>query len=782
MRWVRLRLCLFLAFSLAILALWPTGAGASSLAQTDATFLSDAGGPTIIKSGYTSELPACPSGQIRNASSECEAEPPPPSPPGATSENGYGVPRSSCEDHSVTLTGSVTVEASCFHVASDGELTATGRIRVNGLDIVISKSGEFTLDPKTRRLSVSGDVDVYAGSLHIYHGDFSWDLAKQIALAVPKDLEIKGLPVGGEITLSLTPGGVRALANATIGRAPYSVSGTIALSLRLESGLELSSFKLELASELPIDSLVVHRADLAYRNTSAGEEWKGAVEVELPDKGPDVKGCLTILGGAISDVALKLSHINEPLGEIVYLQSLGLDVQLAPKPSATGMIGLSAGPEIEGHTAAELDGSLKAEIGDPFILEAKGTLSLVDDKLADARMTATIPGGVSFEGTLAESLLMFHVEGKVSGEVTAKSFEAEGEVKMRAPIVSASGYGLVDDSGLAGCALAKIGLGPLGVSVTIGVAHRWDGENSLFEDSCGFGRLSSALIRAGSADLPGGADMVPVPPGTRQVNLVVHGSHGPPEVQLTEGKASALALPESEGEFGGTAYLAIANPTKDETDIAIAKPPSGTIELTAAPRQPALLGVSSSLPLPASQVSVKLLRLGPRRYRLIWSARAIQGQTLTFEDMNRRGRMQLPSTASPQGARDFSALDDGGSRAQSLRIVVKQNGLVREIIDGPGFTPAPVRLMAPRVSVSLRGAAALVRWTGVAGARSYRVWIATSNGRHLFFALDGLSRTVPLKGARSVRASVRGVGAGMELGRAGEGIARRRASRPSRGR
>ncbi len=729
----------------------------------------------LVEGGATSELPACPAGQIRSASFECEAAPPPPPPPAATSDDGFGIPTPTCADHSVTLVGSITVDASCFHVGGDGELTATGRIRVNGLDI-ISGSGGFTLDRKKLQLSASGRVDIYAGSLHIYHGALSWELTKQLSLGVPKDLEIRGLPVSGEITASLTPGGVLALANATVGSVPYKVSGTIDLKLKLDSGLELSSFKLELASDLPIESLVVHKASLAYERGSAGEEWKGAVLVELPDEGPDIAGSLTVRRGSISEVALHVSGINEPLGEVAYLQSLGLDVELAPKLSATGSIGLSAGPAIDGHMAVELEGSLKAQIGDPFVLEAEGSLSLIDDRLADAKVTATIPGGVSFEGDLRASLLVFHLEGKVSGEVTAKSFEAEGGVTIDAPGIKASGRGLVDNVGLAGCASAKIGVTVagefIGKTVTIGGAHRWSGENSLFDDSCGFGGLQSVL-RAGSSALPGRAATVSVPPHTSQVNLMVRGAGAPPEVRLTEGKLSALVLPGSTGDFGQTAYLAIANPAQGETDIAIASPPTGTIELTAAPAQPALVGVTSSLPLPDPDVTVELRRLGPRRYRLAWSAHAVEGQTLSFEDTNRRGHMQLHTPASSHGALDFSALDNGVNGRQRLRIVVKQDGLVREVIVGPSFVPAPVRLTAPRVSVSLHGAAALVRWTGVPGANGYQVGIADSNGRHLFFAVGGRSRTLRVKGARSVLASVRGVGAGMELGPVGEATARR---------
>lgn len=731
----------------------------------------------IIEGGATTELPPCPVGQVRDvSSSECVT------PPAPTSDEGLGAPTPTCANHSVTLAGSITVEASCFRVNGDGTLSATGHIRVNGLDVVTSGSGGFTLDLKKLALSASGVVDVYAGSLHIYHGSFSWDFTKKLSLGVPKGLKIKGLPVGGEITVSLTSGGVQAVANATIGKAPYEVSGAINLKLLLDTGLQLSSFKLELASDLPIKSLVVHKASLSYDHSSAGDEWKGAVEVELPAKGPTVAGDLTVVNGSINEVALNVSKINKPLGEVVFLQSLGLKVDFVPKLSATGSIGLSAGPAVSGHTAASLSGSLTAEIGDPFVLEAKGSLSLVEDKVADATVKAKIPGGISFKGKISASFLVIHLEGDLSGEITSKSFSAEGGVTIKAPVVSAQGDGLVNNVGLAGCASAQIGVTVfgnfIGTTVTIGGSHRWSGENSLFDDSCGFGRLRSAL-GASSARLSGAVARVQVPPHTSQINLIVRGAGTPPQVALAERGASALVSPESVGALGRAVYLAIGVPSEHETDIAIAKPAAGSIEVAAAPGQPALEGVSSSLPLPHPNVRVKLKRAGGRRYKLSWSARRIAGQTLIFEDLDGRGQVRLLTTTRSRGSHEFTAPDDGSSGSQRLRTVVEQDGLVRETLQGPRFQPAPVRLSRPRVHVSLRGGFATVRWDGVSNAAGYQIWIATSDGRRLFFARGRQARSLRLTGARRVSASVRAVGAGLELGPPGraQGVRRRRHAR-----
>lgn len=745
----------------------------------------------IIETGAAAPPPGCPAGDIRNEDGECAGAPPPspappppptppPAPPEATSENGLGAPTPTCADHSIGLPGGITVEASCFHVAAGGQLTTTGHIRINGLDLVLSGSGGFTLDTKSLTLKAQGEVDAYAGSLHIYHGTLSWKFKKKLELGVPKNLKIKGLPVNGNAALSLTPGGVNVAVNAQVGKKPYKVSGEIDLKLKLATGLELSSFRLELASDLPIKSLVVHKASLSYKHESSGDVWTGAVEVELPDNGPTIAGKLVVSNGKISEVALDVSGINKPLGEVVFLQSLGLEVGFVPRLSATGSIGLSAGPAIDGHTAAELDGSLTAEVGEPFVLDAKGSLSLVEQKLAEAEVKATIPGGVAFNGKLNASFLVISLEGKIKGEVTSKSFYAQGGINLHAPLVSASGDGLVNNVGLAGCASAKIGVTVfghfIGKTVTVGGAHRWSGENSMFTNSCGFGRLHSAL---GSA-VHGSGTVVFVPAHTHQLNLIVRGAAGPPEVQLSEGKTTATVLPNTTGALGGTVYLAIGNPAENETDIAIAEPAAGKIIVTSATGQPPLVSVSSALPLPSPEVRVRVVHLHGRRYRLSWKARKIEGQRLVFEDSSARGANVVLATSSAHGRIAFTALDDGARGAQKLRIVVEQDGLVREVRPGPSFHPPPVRLRAPHVHVRLRGGAALITWSTVREASRYYVSVSTSDGRDLFFAEPSHRRSLRVRGAGSVSASVWGISPGLQRGRPGRGSAHARRGKPKR--
>jgi PKD repeat protein len=678
------------------------------------------------------------------------------------SENGLGAPAPTCPKHSVALAGGITVQASCFG-GSGGKLTATGRIRVNGLDIVLA-SGTFTLDTQRLALSASGQVDVYAGSEHLYHGDLAWDFQAKLSLHVPAGVKIKGLSIEGEIVFSLVPGGVDAVANATIGNSLYKVSGQIDLQVTLSAGLKLNSLELELASDVPIKSLVVKKAKLAYHHTSAGDVWDGVVAVELPAKGPTVQGELVLTNGSVSEVALKVSGINKPIGEVVFLQSLGLKVDFIPRLSATGSIGLSAGPNILGHTAASLNGSLTATIGDPFVLEAAGTLDMIDQKVASASVKATIPGGVSFSGEISRSFAVIEITGGISGSITPQSFEAQGHVKIDAHVVSASGDALVNNAGLAGCASAQV----LWATVSIGASHRWSGENSVFADTCGFGRLQSALGASSSA-LSGPPTIVHVPPHTRQINLVVRGTNASPEIALTQGRNHLLIMPNTTGAFGRAVYLALADPSIDATYIAIAGPEAGTLDVASTAGQPRFASVGSALPLPSPHVRISVHSVGTRRYRLSWSSRKIPGQTLLFQDVNARGRVQVLSTTRSAGRITFAALDNGASGPHRLRVVVEQDGLIRESLAGLTFHPAPVRVGRPRVNVRSTGRTDVITWSAARNATSYDVSVSISDGRHLFFAVGARKRAVRIQGAPNVVANVRAVGTGMEVGPLGVG-------------
>lgn len=251
------------------------------------------------------------------------------------------------------------------------------------------------------------------------------------------------------------------------------------------------------------------------------------------------------------------------------------------------------------------------------MIEATGNLKLVDQTLDSGWVRAKIPGGASFGAREVRKFAGVGVEGQVSGTISSKELEAQGSANVSAGPVSATGDALVNTAGIAGCATATVGV-VVHKTLSIGGAYRWNGQTSVFSDSCGFGHLKTAL---GARAAASGPVPVTVPVGTHQINLIVHGSAGPPTVDLTDAHGhTALIAPESDGSIGQAAYVAVEDTADGDTDIALAGLPAGTAEVAPAPGTPAIGPVGAALPLPKPNVKARLTLIGPRRYRLRWSS------------------------------------------------------------------------------------------------------------------------------------------------------------------
>ncbi|HEV3093511.1 MAG TPA: carboxypeptidase regulatory-like domain-containing protein [Solirubrobacteraceae bacterium] len=687
---------------------------------------------------------------------------------GAAGGPGAPVPARGCVKPTIVLPGGIMLQASCFH-GSGGVYTASGEVWADGL--AIQSTGTFTVNVPSLTVSASGTVDVYAGPLDLYQarGGFSWTLSHRIAFPVPAGLTFKGLAIKGNASIGFSGTGADADLNASLGALGVTVSGAIDLQLTFASGLQVNSFHLALSSDVPIRSIVVKQATLSYKRTSHGDVWSGSVDVDLPGKLPELKGSLTITNGQVSQVGINLNQLNIPIADTpAVLQALGLSVTLRPAFSATGSIGISAGPKILGLDAAEIDGSLTASFGNPLVFSASGTVYVVGQKIESATLTVTDPGGVSFKGEMTREIFGVGIDGSISGAIQAHSFDAEGHVKLSAAVVSVEGDGLVNNVGVAACADAKV----LWSQINIGGAIRWNGSAAWLQGSCGFTELARTL-GARSSSAGGAQQTLSIPAGERQVNLIVKGQGAPPDVLLTQGNMQKLIAPDTEGSFGHAVYIAFGIPSLDQTDIALALPAKGALGVGPAPGAPRLASIGATKLLATPRVKSAIRALGGDRYRLSWRASAIQGQRLLFEDVDRYGQTQILATGRAGGSRTFIARDRGIGGTHHVIVLVEQAGLLRTELAGPSFKTARVHLGAPRVSISQRNGKAIVRWRGVRDATGYRVFIVASDGRSLFYYLASRAHSITLPAASWLHAKVQAVGSS-GLGGFGQATARNR--------
>ncbi len=672
--------------------------------------------------------------------------------PGATGAGGPGAPAPTpgCIKPTLQLTGGIDLQASCFHEHA-GVWTASGEVWANGF--AIKSSGTFSVNPAALSISANGSVEVYAGSMEIYHdeGGIDWSFSHSETFTVPSGLKVGDLGVAGKATIGFKSGAAYADVQASVSAGAFTASGGIDLQLTFAHGLQLNGWELALDSDIPLGSLVVKQASLKY--AASGDTWTGTVDVNVPELS-ELEGTLTISNGKLSEISIKLPHLNKPLGEIVFLQELGIDVTLHPQVSIAGTVGLTAGPEVFDHSAASLNGSLSLTFGDPFVLSASGNLSVVDVPIGGAWLKVMIPGGVGFGGWFDRSVAGVGVEGQISGNIEAKRFELKGSITASAGPLSASGYGVVNQVGLAACAVAHTFFG----NAQVGGAYRWDGSSAWLQDACGFSGLESLLSASDAAAGPIEKE-ISVPAGMHQINVITRGSGAPPEVLLIHGASRAVVLPDSTGKFAGGGYVAIGDTVHDETDIAIVKPPRGELKISSASGTPDLAFIGTTTLLPDPIVKTSLSSLGSGRYRLTWSAKNLAGQSLLFVDRDANDQAQILSTGRTRGSIRFTAQDPGLAAQHRVVALILQQGLVREEIPGPSFRTHSLRLSRPRVVQDSAHGTTIVKWSAVRGAASYRVYVTTSDGSSLFFERGTRTRSVTVPSANPVRAKVQAVSA-----------------------
>src|SRR5215208_2229765 len=113
---------------------------------------------------------------------------------------GGGPPSATCAKSSVRFDG-VEALASCFSPKGRAN-TATGRVRVNGLDLV-PVGGEIEVDPVARTITSTRAVRVLAGAVPLYAGKIDWDLSSgRFELPVGSDAAVRLIRIGGTASVA----------------------------------------------------------------------------------------------------------------------------------------------------------------------------------------------------------------------------------------------------------------------------------------------------------------------------------------------------------------------------------------------------------------------------------------------------------------------------------------------------------------------------------------------------------------------------------------------------
>ncbi|HEY1511879.1 MAG TPA: vWA domain-containing protein [Solirubrobacteraceae bacterium] len=688
------------------------------------------------------------------------------SPGTTTGEDPFGPPKPSggrgCQ-YKLSL-GAIQVEASCLTI-SHNVAKATGRIRVDGLDVAPAGNAGLSLNLKTLELRSSGEVTVAAGPVTLYHGKFDRKLA-QLSLPIPAAVggavnKLKGLPIQGDASIDFENGVAKIALNASLPDLG-NLTGSVTVSASNANGLQLAAASMKLP-EATIKGIGVKDASLSYAKIEQGDQWSGEAKIELPS--PTVQaigGGASFINGSFAEAHASIDG-NLPIAEAVFLTHVAANLQLHPNFAFGGGLGLSAGPKVLGVRPVGIDGNFQytsgVNAGDPSDYKISGSVKIVDRlDLANGFVDYRTNGQASLGGDLNLELDGFGFEGAMNGFASASGFQVEGEGTVGYKGHGVGGKGILSSKGAVAC--GKFFVGYVGFSV------KW----SDFPTPHPF---------AGSCDLEGwkvqGSASALLPPGAnrpfrvhghqRMIAFSAVGEGGAPRFTLVSPGGTAYTSPTvDQGLVDAPTSVGLAYPGDSTAYLVLAHPPPGkwTLRVEAGP---AVSRFRRAGALPTPKVTGRVHGRGYRR-ALSFRARRIRGQRLIFYERGNGVGRQIRSTTATHGRIRFTPTDGPAGR-RTIVAAVLENGLVRATLNVATFHAPGARRPARVSHVLLRrhGSRVVVTWSKAGGARRYKVHVRVDDGRNQLHTQRGRQLVIRRTTGHRVSVTVQSVSAAGRTGR-----------------
>ena len=352
------------------------------------------------------------------------------------------------------------------------------------------------------------------------------------------------------------------------------------------------------------------------------DRWDASAKVVLPTESETE---LAAYGGLANGQVSKLGAFVDKLGTAVpivpgvFLNRIGFGLCVSPPPfQLRGDVGVNA---LGGNLTVNgrflyTDGTETT----PWRVEAGGNVSFRDTLLGDATVGFNAWGDVDFDVTAGLSLpskkpgatedppQVVSITGNVNGwmEPRNKTFSIQGSVQACVDgLPCATALGIVSSTGIAGCLdLGTVTLqlpdevreGPFGFgSITIithshtvhlqaGAGYRYGSKVDLLGDSCDLSPYAATASQSRIALAAGHKLSERIAPGARAVSLRIHGTNGPPKVEVRGPDGTTITSPAARRATQRKGHYILAENRSDgTTSVLLIKPAAGRWTIEAAP-------------------------------------------------------------------------------------------------------------------------------------------------------------------------------------------------------
>jgi hypothetical protein len=323
---------------------------------------------------------------------------------------------------------------------------STDTVRLNGLPLPVVSGSKLVLTGPSGSSggNISVNTNFSIAGIPINQGVFNVDFPagnpgeqKDFkSFATKPGLKLKGFDISGSIAIQIgrdaggeQPGYTRiqfVVALPSIfkngpGQSAGGLTGTVAVRAD-QNGVHADTLKLEVANAY-VGQVLLKNVCLSYLSASSMaspcqppsfgatkllncteasgvSRWDGSALITIPTAArPDVGLFAGVQDGQFAYAGAQVTNLGNsvPLVQGVYLDKVGLGICLRPPPlKVKGAVGLRFGPDFKGKQAAYLDGSIEYIDSRPWVIDARGSLALFGNNVANGYITYKSSGAVDF--------------------------------------------------------------------------------------------------------------------------------------------------------------------------------------------------------------------------------------------------------------------------------------------------------------------------------------------------------------------------------------------------
>ena len=463
--------------------------------------------------------------------------------------------------------------AGCLTQSQPGRWESTDTVTVNGLALPVAAGTRLVLsgpsdDAPGGRLSVETEITLEGITVHQGKLEFELpqggqgDEADAESFRPAQDQQLFGLSVGGSAALRLGYGAdgqhyslfriVLDLPDLFRNGPGQDAGGlTATVGVRVDDrGVRADAVKAEVRNAY-IGQIAIKDLCLSY--TAAGStttdpcsppafgaqplisceagtdvsRWDGAAVITLPTESSTEVGVFAgVSGDQFSYAGAQVTNLGEavPLATGVYLDRVGLAICIQPPPMKfTGAAAIRFGPDFGGQKALLLDGQVEYVDSRPWVISAKGGVSVFGYQVADGYFTYKSSGSIDFGFHAGFDFGIASVSAGVDGWIETQEpvrFNVDGYGSVCVVVVACiRGEITVSTVGIAGCLTLLEGdiwelhedadfvwYAPWRVHwelrhwrLRAGLGYRWGGSVDVMGDSCDVGPYRAVRSAAAAA-------------------------------------------------------------------------------------------------------------------------------------------------------------------------------------------------------------------------------------------------------------------------------------------